>query len=54
MERRREGPGENRRAGRARRRLQHHAELDVYAPERWRNDTLFRPEVRNAHRVAQG
>ena len=23
-------------------------ELDVYAPERWRDDALFRPEVRNA------
>ncbi len=48
-ERRREEPGDNRRAGRARRRLQHHAELDVYTPERGRNDTLSRPEVRNAH-----
>jgi exodeoxyribonuclease III len=28
----------------------------VYAPERWLDDALFRPEVRNAHRrlVAQG
>src|SRR5215469_4604060 len=31
-------------------------DLDVYAPERWRNDALFRPEVRDAfHRLtAQG
>jgi len=31
-------------------------DLDVYAPERWRDDALFRPEVRGAyHRlVAQG
>lgn len=31
-------------------------ELDVYKPERWRDDALFRPEVRNAyHRLlAQG
>jgi exodeoxyribonuclease-3 len=31
-------------------------DLDVYAPERWRDDALFRPEVREAyHRlVAQG
>ena len=31
-------------------------DLDVYAPERWRDDALFRPEVRDAfHRiVAQG
>jgi exodeoxyribonuclease-3 len=31
-------------------------ELDVYAPERWRDDALFRPEVREAYRrlVAQG
>lgn len=24
-------------------------DLDVYRPERWRNDALFRPEVRNAY-----
>ncbi len=31
-------------------------ELDAYAPERWRDDALFRPEVREAYRalVAQG
>ena len=31
-------------------------ELDVYAPERWRDDALFRPEVREAYRrlIAQG
>lgn len=31
-------------------------DLDVYAPERWRDDALFRPEVRAAHHdlVAQG
>lgn len=31
-------------------------ELDVYAPERWADDALFRPEVRQAYRqlVAQG
>jgi exodeoxyribonuclease-3 len=31
-------------------------ELDVYAPERWRDDALFRPEVRKAYAdlVAQG
>lgn len=31
-------------------------DLDVYAPERWRDDALFRPEVRSAYRklVAQG
>lgn len=31
-------------------------DLDVYKPERWRNDALFRPEVRDAfHRlIAQG
>jgi exodeoxyribonuclease-3 len=31
-------------------------ELDVYAPERWVDDALFRPEVRNAYRrlVEQG
>ena len=31
-------------------------DLDVYAPERWVDDTLFRPEVREAYRrlVAQG
>ncbi|MBR0667757.1 exodeoxyribonuclease III [Roseomonas hellenica] len=31
-------------------------ELDVYKPERWRDDALFRPEVREAFRalVAQG
>jgi exodeoxyribonuclease-3 len=31
-------------------------DLDVYAPERWREDALFRPEVRAAfHRlIAQG
>lgn len=30
--------------------------LDVYAPERWRDDALFRPEVREAYRklIAQG
>jgi exodeoxyribonuclease-3 len=31
-------------------------DLDVYAPERWADDALFRPEVRDAYRrlVAQG
>jgi exodeoxyribonuclease-3 len=31
-------------------------DLDVYAPERWRDDALFRPEVRAAYRrlVDQG
>ena len=31
-------------------------ELDVYKPERWLNDALFRPEVRGAYHelVAQG
>jgi exodeoxyribonuclease-3 len=31
-------------------------DLDVYAPERWADDALFRPEVREAYRrlVAQG
>jgi hypothetical protein len=31
-------------------------DLDVHAPERWVNDALFRPEVRDAYRrlVAQG
>jgi exodeoxyribonuclease-3 len=31
-------------------------ELDVYAPERWVDDALFRPEVREAYRrlVEQG
>ena len=31
-------------------------EIDVYAPERWMDDALFRPEVREAYRqlVAQG
>ena len=31
-------------------------DLDVYAPERWRDDALFRPEVREAYRkiVDQG
>jgi exodeoxyribonuclease-3 len=31
-------------------------DLDVYAPERWRDDALFRPEVRDAYRrlLAQG
>ena len=31
-------------------------ELDVYKPERWQNDALFRPEIREAYRmlVAQG
>jgi exodeoxyribonuclease-3 len=31
-------------------------DLDVYAPERWRDDALFRPEVREAYStlVAQG
>ncbi len=31
-------------------------DLDVYAPERWRDDALFRPEVRRAYAelVAQG
>ena len=24
--------------------------MDVYAPERWRDDALFRPEVRSAYR----
>ena len=30
--------------------------IDVYAPERWVDDALFRPEVREAYRklVAQG
>jgi exodeoxyribonuclease-3 len=26
-------------------------DLDVYAPERWRDDALFRPEVRSAYRA---
>jgi len=26
-------------------------DLDVYAPERWRDDALFRPEVREAYRT---
>jgi exodeoxyribonuclease-3 len=26
-------------------------ELDVYAPERWRDDALFRPEVRSAYQT---
>jgi exodeoxyribonuclease-3 len=26
-------------------------DLDVYAPERWRDDALFRPEVREAYRM---
>ena len=26
-------------------------DLDVYAPERWADDALFRPEVREAHRL---
>jgi exonuclease III len=32
------------------------ADLDVYAPERWRDDALFRPEVRMAYKnlLAQG
>ncbi|MBD3817400.1 exodeoxyribonuclease III [Brevundimonas diminuta] len=31
-------------------------DLDVYAPERWRDDALFRPEVRDAYQrlLAQG
>ena len=31
-------------------------DMDVYAPERWRDDALFRPEVREAYRrlLAQG
>src|SRR5690606_540529 len=31
-------------------------DLDVYAPERWRDDALFRPEVRTAYAnlIAQG
>jgi exodeoxyribonuclease-3 len=31
-------------------------DLDVYAPERWQDDALFRPEVCEAYRrlVAQG
>ncbi|HVJ28689.1 MAG TPA: exodeoxyribonuclease III [Gammaproteobacteria bacterium] len=31
-------------------------DMDVYAPERWRDDALFRPEVRSAYRslLAQG
>jgi exodeoxyribonuclease-3 len=31
-------------------------DLDVYAPERWRDDALFRPEIKKAYRdiVAQG
>jgi hypothetical protein len=31
-------------------------DLDVYAPERWVDDALFRPEVRDAYRrlVEQG
>jgi exodeoxyribonuclease-3 len=27
------------------------ADLDVYAPERWRDDALFRPEVRSAYQT---
>ena len=28
--------------------------LDVYAPERWRDDVLFRPEIRSAfHRLME-
>jgi exodeoxyribonuclease III len=27
------------------------ADLDVYAPERWRDDALFAPEVRAAYRT---
>jgi exodeoxyribonuclease III len=32
------------------------ADLDVYAPDRWREDALFRPEVRQAYAdlLAQG
>ncbi len=32
------------------------ADIDVYKPERWLNDALFRPEVRDAfhHLIAQG
>jgi exodeoxyribonuclease III len=32
------------------------AELDVYKPERWKDDALFRPEIRNAFKklTAQG
>jgi len=29
-------------------------DLDVYAPERWRDDALFRPEVRSAYRALLG
>ena len=29
-------------------------DLDVYAPERWRKDALFRPEVRDAYRRLLG
>ena len=37
-------------------RLTAHTDLDVYASERWRDDALFRPEVRIAYRrlVDQG
>jgi len=29
-------------------------DLDVYAPERWRDDALFRPEVRSAYQTLLG
>jgi exodeoxyribonuclease-3 len=29
-------------------------DLDVYAPERWQDDALFRPEVRSAYRTLVG
>lgn len=28
-------------------------DMDVYAPERWRDDALFRPEVRSAYAKLQ-
>jgi exonuclease III len=44
-------PARDRRAGRARRDYNvMPTDLDVYAPERWVDDALFRPEVRDAYR----
>src|SRR5580693_5291444 len=50
-------PARDRRAGRARRDyIVMPTDHDVYAPERWIDDALFRPEVRDAYRrlVEQG